>query len=215
MLGLPTREDLDALGEDIAALGQAQQQTSARAEGVLAAIQAQSEGLGEHGAKLGDLAVVAQLQGRQLDCIFTELSAQAGRADAIAAQLGAIAIQAGRIEHLEAKLTELTTLMRHSLRLLKSAPGLRASAAEPGVALVRLANGQKLYVDTRDTGAGAELLVSGELAPERLAAVRKLVREGATCIDVGAHCGFFTVLMAHLARPTRASDRIRAQQRSL
>lgn len=68
-------------------------------------------------------------------------------------------------------------------------------------ALVRVLGRYKLLVDTDDFDIAAHLLLDGFWEYWVTAALARLVRPGMTCVDVGAHLGYFTLLMADLAGP--------------
>lgn len=178
ILGRRGRERLEArIGEAVAAA----RRTTALSEEVAAAGRQQAAGLDEVGSRIERLNAIVRLQGHKIDRLLDALAAEGARA-----------------ERLEARLDEVAVLSRRTARTLKTAPGLRAVAAEPGVALVRLATGQRLFVDTCDIGVGAHLLMNGEWEPAHVRLMRRLVRPGQTCLDIGAHCGFFSVVLSGL-----------------
>jgi len=104
-----------------------------------------------------------------------------------------------RLGRVEARLEELAAMTRHGLMLMETAPGVRAVEAEAGVALVRLKTGHPLYVPSADPGFSAQVMVSGQWQPGVGATLRRLVRPGHICVDLGAECGYFTVAMAAAA----------------
>jgi FkbM family methyltransferase len=65
-------------------------------------------------------------------------------------------------------------------------------------ALARVLGRYKIYVDTRDTGIAAHLMLDGFWEMWVTEAMLRAVRSGATVIDVGANLGFFTLLLADL-----------------
>jgi len=69
-------------------------------------------------------------------------------------------------------------------------------------ALCRVLGRYKMLVDTRDDDVSAHLLLDGywELWVTRV--LGGLVRPGMVCVDVGAHLGYFSLLMADLTGPT-------------
>lgn len=71
-----------------------------------------------------------------------------------------------------------------------------------GRALVRVLGRYKMFVDTRDVDVGAHLLLDGFWEMWVTELLARLVRPGMVCVDVGAHVGYFTMLMADLAGPT-------------
>jgi FkbM family methyltransferase len=68
--------------------------------------------------------------------------------------------------------------------------------------LCRVLGRYKMYVDSRDTDISAHLILDGfwELWVVEILAER--VRSGMVCVDVGAHLGFFSLLMADLVGPS-------------
>jgi len=62
--------------------------------------------------------------------------------------------------------------------------------------------GRKLYVDSNDISLSPHLAYEGKWEPHVTAFVRKHLRNGQTFIDIGANCGFYTVLAAHLVGPS-------------
>ncbi|TGX48752.1 FkbM family methyltransferase [Sphingomonas gei] len=73
-----------------------------------------------------------------------------------------------------------------------------------GRALVRVLGRYKMFVDTRDVDVCAHLLLDGFWEMWVTELLECLVRPGMVCVDVGAHVGYFTMLMADLAGPTGA-----------
>lgn len=63
-------------------------------------------------------------------------------------------------------------------------------------------NNLNLLVDTRDTGVGYILYRRGEYEPAETQWLQRTVRPGMTVIDIGAHVGYFTTLIARLVGPT-------------
>jgi FkbM family methyltransferase len=100
---------------------------------------------------------------------------------------------------------------RPALRRLEAAPpatveaeirGLCANAyLGDGAALCRVLGRYKMLVDTRDDDVSAHLLLDGfwELWVTR--ALLGLIKPGMVCVDVGAHLGYFSLLMADLTGP--------------
>jgi FkbM family methyltransferase len=57
--------------------------------------------------------------------------------------------------------------------------------------------GDRFFVDLNDHAIGRQIM-AGCYEPAVLNCIRKLVKEGHTCIDVGANIGYFTIKMARL-----------------
>ena len=68
-------------------------------------------------------------------------------------------------------------------------------------ALCRVLGRYKMYVDTRDVGVASHLMLDGYWEMWNTEAIVELVQPGMTVLDIGAHCGYFTVLMADLVGP--------------
>lgn len=69
------------------------------------------------------------------------------------------------------------------------------------IALCRVLGRYKMYVDTTDIGIASHLMLDGYWEMWNTEAVVGLVRPGMTVLDVGAHCGYFSVLMGDLVGP--------------
>jgi FkbM family methyltransferase len=65
-------------------------------------------------------------------------------------------------------------------------------------ALCRILGRYKLYVDARDKGLGAHLLLDGYWEMQLTMHIARHVRAGMTAIDVGANYGYYTLLLAAL-----------------
>lgn len=70
------------------------------------------------------------------------------------------------------------------------------------IALCRVMKSFLMYVDTRDTYITPPLLISGICEPVETRFVMQKVKAGMTVADVGANCGYYTLLMAAAAGPT-------------
>lgn len=68
-------------------------------------------------------------------------------------------------------------------------------------AICRILGRYKMYVDTRDVGVASHLMLDGYWEMWNTEALVGLIRPGMTVVDIGAHCGYFTVLMADLVGP--------------
>jgi FkbM family methyltransferase len=69
-------------------------------------------------------------------------------------------------------------------------------------ALCRVLGRYKMYVDSRDADLSAHLLLDGFWELWVVETLVQTVRSGMTCVDIGAHLGFFSLLMADLAGET-------------
>ena len=72
--------------------------------------------------------------------------------------------------------------------------------------MVRLDGGQLMLVDMRDTGVGRAVMTHGVWEADNTSMMRKLVRPGTVCFDVGANYGYFALVMAAGPVPTAASS---------
>ncbi len=71
-----------------------------------------------------------------------------------------------------------------------------------GVALCRVLGRYKVYLDTRDIGVSSHLLLDGFWEMWVTEAIIREIRQGMTVLDIGAHCGYFTLLMSDLVGDT-------------
>jgi FkbM family methyltransferase len=87
-----------------------------------------------------------------------------------------------------------------SKRVLEALCRARAQPVHLGgnEALCRILGRYKLYVDTRDKGLGAHLLLDGYWEMGLTMHIARHVRAGMTAIDVGANFGYHTILLAAL-----------------
>jgi FkbM family methyltransferase len=69
-------------------------------------------------------------------------------------------------------------------------------------ALCRVLGRYKMYVDTNDVGVASHLMLDGYWEMWNTEAIISLVKPGMTVLDIGAHCGYFSVLMGDLVGPT-------------
>lgn len=72
----------------------------------------------------------------------------------------------------------------------------------PTLALVRLRDGDFLYIDPSDESVSAHLIAHGYWEPQIRKAVLGLTRPGASVIEVGANVGYYTLGMARRVGPT-------------
>lgn len=69
------------------------------------------------------------------------------------------------------------------------------------IALCRVLGRYKMYVDTTDIGVASHLMLDGYWEMWNTEAIVGLVKPGMTVLDVGAHCGYFSVLLGDLVGP--------------
>ncbi len=62
--------------------------------------------------------------------------------------------------------------------------------------MVRLGGGQLMLVDMRDTGVGKSVMTRGIWEADNTIMMRRLVKPGTICFDVGANYGYFALVMA-------------------
>jgi FkbM family methyltransferase len=73
-----------------------------------------------------------------------------------------------------------------------------AVAVEPNTALCRVLGRYKMYLDTRDTGLVPHLLLDGYWEFWITEFVLRNLSRGQTALDLGAHMGYYTMLMADI-----------------
>lgn len=73
--------------------------------------------------------------------------------------------------------------------------------------------GSHLYLDSRDTSLTPSIVRGGEWEPDVTQAFIQTVKPGDHVVDIGANCGFFTVLAARLAGPSGRVTAIDANPR--
>src|SRR5262245_55807368 len=72
----------------------------------------------------------------------------------------------------------------------------------PDTVLACVLGNQKMILSTRDLNVAAHLAIEGYWEPWITLAVVKRVKPGWRCVDIGANCGYFTVLLGNLVGPT-------------
>jgi len=68
--------------------------------------------------------------------------------------------------------------------------------------LCRVMKSFLMYVDTRDTYITPPLMLSGVWEPVKTRFVMQKVKAGMKVVDIGANCGYYTILMAAAVGPT-------------
>lgn len=66
-----------------------------------------------------------------------------------------------------------------------------------GIILVEV-QGHKMFVDSQDVGVTPDLLMNGCYEKYETTVFKKIVKEGMTVVDIGAHIGYYTLLAANL-----------------
>jgi FkbM family methyltransferase len=106
-----------------------------------------------------------------------------------------------KLDQLQATVDLLSQRLERLSIYLHAAPGVRTLPVEEHVGLVRLATGQRLYVDTRDVGVASNVMSTGFWERHYTHVVRRLVQRGQVCLDIGANFGYYTVFMGALVGP--------------
>jgi FkbM family methyltransferase len=70
---------------------------------------------------------------------------------------------------------------------------------EESTGLVRILTQYKMFIDVRDVSLVPHLVMDGYWETPVTQCFSRLIREGDVCIDVGAHLGYFSVLMSALS----------------
>jgi FkbM family methyltransferase len=97
-------------------------------------------------------------------------------------------------------LNELVTLDRWTLERRARALA-RPLYLGDGVALGVILGRYKFYVDTRDVGFGAHVLLDGCWEPWLTVFMARRIKPGMSVLDVGANHGYYTMLFADLVGP--------------
>ena len=95
---------------------------------------------------------------------------------------------------------------------LEQIPSLNVPSKEPvkaksnfyaylgeNTAICDAAHGQKIYIDTRDLSLAPHLIREGAWEPWVTRFFQQQIKPGDTFFDLGANCGYFSLLAAHLA----------------
>jgi FkbM family methyltransferase len=95
---------------------------------------------------------------------------------------------------------ELATIDRWELER-RARAHCRAAYLGDRLALCRALGRYKLYIDTRDVGFGAHLLLDGFWESWLTVFIARTVKPGWSVVDVGANHGYYTLLLADLVGP--------------
>lgn len=98
-------------------------------------------------------------------------------------------------------LNELVQLDRWALERRARALATAAYIGDD-MMLCRVVGRYKLYVDSRDVGFGAHVLLDGIWEPWLTHFIATRLKEGMAVADLGANHGYYTLLMADLVGPT-------------
>jgi FkbM family methyltransferase len=79
--------------------------------------------------------------------------------------------------------------------------GKRLRFLPGGRQLMTEANGFRFWFNSSDREMGGSM-AGGSYEPDTVSLVRRLVKPGATCLDIGAQTGFFTCLLGQLVGPS-------------
>lgn len=144
----------------------------------------------------------------RLDSITRSVQQQADIAITLSQHLIRIAESIHALSrHIDAVQQQVNTIQNQvamgELRLNRSVVVLHDHTA-----LVRAVNGLKIYVDTEDAGVAPHLLTGGEFDPHITKVLEDLVQPGMNAVDVGANCGWFTLVMAARLGPSGKLDAV-------
>ncbi|MBW4092543.1 MAG: FkbM family methyltransferase [Proteobacteria bacterium] len=103
--------------------------------------------------------------------------------------------------HLEPLLERLAARLSGRPAGGAAGPARQAVYVGDNTALTRTIYGHKMLVDSRDLSLTPHLLLDGDWEPWIARVVRQHVRPGTVAIDVGANCGFYSLLLAEGVGP--------------
>lgn len=67
--------------------------------------------------------------------------------------------------------------------------------------LTTLCNGQRIFVDGRDTGSGMNLITDGRIEPPVMKVLQRFFKPNSVFLDIGANFGFYTLLAGNQIGP--------------
>jgi len=88
---------------------------------------------------------------------------------------------------LKQRVADLETLIKHS-------PGMRSVYVGEQTLFIRLDGGRRIYIDSRDSVIAPQLQTLGHWERDNTGIVRRLLKPGMRFVDIGANCGYFTLL---------------------
>lgn len=103
---------------------------------------------------------------------------------------------------IEDELNDLKKRLKTLETLIWQSPGLRTVHLGNNTLFIRLDGGKRLYIDSRDTVIAPQIMTLGHWERFNTAVVRRLVKPGMRFVDIGANCGYFSVLGGSLVGET-------------
>ncbi len=103
--------------------------------------------------------------------------------------------------HVEPLLARIAARLSGHAGAGRSGPERQAVYVGNDTALTRTIYGHKMLVDSRDISLTPHLLLDGDWEPWIARVVRRHVRPGTIAVDVGANCGFYSLLLAEGVGP--------------
>jgi FkbM family methyltransferase len=119
--------------------------------------------------------------------------------DELAALRQQVARMAGRIEDLASLMTDS---YHHQMSMLRRIHDSGSIYLGGHVAMTFLTNGYRAFVDTRSLDVGVHLLHGGSWETHYTEAFKRMLRPGATVVDVGANLGWYTLVAAPIVGAT-------------
>ena len=119
--------------------------------------------------------------------------------DELAALRQQVARMAGRIEDLASLMTDS---YHHQMSMLRRIHDSGSIYLGGHVAMTFLTNGYRAFVDTRSLDVGVHPLHGGSWETHYTEAFKRMLRPGATVVDVGANLGWYTLVAAPIVGAT-------------